>query len=170
MPGQVFLDTNVLVYAFGTDKDRKITAEQLLIKGGVIGVQTLNEFVNVANGKLHAPWPTILIWLEAIQKLCAEPVPLTMDVHRQGIRIAEVYGYHFYDSLMLAAALEASCTVFYSEDMQDGQNIGGMTIRNPFSLEKKAAHSGRPDRLKLILPYSARVSSGPRSSLRPPVY
>ena len=38
----------------------------------------------------------------------------------------------FYDSLLLAAALEASCTVFYSEDMHDGQTIGGMTIQNPF--------------------------------------
>jgi predicted nucleic acid-binding protein len=133
MPGRAFLDTNVLVYAFGADDARKTTAEQLLIKGGVIGVQTLNEFVNVATGKLRTPWPTVLIWLEAIQRLCAEPVPLTIDVHRQGIRIAEVYGYHFYDSLMLAAALEASCTVFYSEDMQDGQEIGGMRIRNPFS-------------------------------------
>jgi predicted nucleic acid-binding protein len=132
MPGRAFLDTNVLVYAFSADA-RKSTAEQLLIKGGVIGVQTLNEFVNVATGKLRTPWRTVLIWLETIQTLCAEPVPLTVDVHRQGIRIAELYGYHFYDSLMLAAALEASCTVFYSEDMQDGQEIGGMRIRNPFS-------------------------------------
>ena len=133
MPGRAFLDTNVLVYAFGTDDGRKSIAEQLLIKGGVIGVQTLNEFVNAATGKLRAPWPTVLIWLEAIQRLCAEPVPLTIAVHRQGIRIAELYGYQFYDSLMLAAALEGSCTVFYSEDMQDGQDVGGMTIRNPFA-------------------------------------
>ena len=132
MPGRAFLDTNVLVYAFGTDGGRKSIALQLLIKGGVIAVQTLNEFVSVAAGELRAPWPTVLIWLEAIQRLCAGPVPLTIDVHRQGIRIAEVYGYHFYDSLMLAAALQAHCTVFYSEDMQDGQDVGGMAIRNPF--------------------------------------
>jgi predicted nucleic acid-binding protein len=32
-----------------------------------------------------------------------------------------------------AASLDAGCSILYSEDMQDGQNIGGMTIRNPFA-------------------------------------
>jgi predicted nucleic acid-binding protein len=133
MQGRAFLDTNVLVYAFSADAEKKGIAEELLIKGGIIGVQTLNEFVNVAVGKMKTPWPRVLVWLEALHRLCSEPVPLTLEVHRQGIRVAEIYGYHSYDSLMLSAALEAQCTVFYSEDMHDGQNIGGMTIRNPFS-------------------------------------
>jgi predicted nucleic acid-binding protein len=132
MPGRAFLDTNVLVYAFSPNDRRKPVAEKLLLQGATVGVQTLNEFANVAAGKLGTPWPSVIVWLEAIQKLCKTPVPLTIEVHRKAIRIAEIYGYHFYDSLMLAAALEASCTEFYSEDMQDGQQIGGMTIRNPF--------------------------------------
>jgi predicted nucleic acid-binding protein len=133
MRERVFLDTNVLVYAFSSNDRRKGAAEKLLLKGGTIGVQTLNEFVSVAAGKLGMPWPTVIVWLEAIQKLCAAPVPVTLEVHRQAVRIAEIHRYNFYDSLMLAAAMEASCTVFYSEDMQDGQEIGGLTIRNPFA-------------------------------------
>jgi predicted nucleic acid-binding protein len=132
MAVRAFFDTNVLVYAFSSNDRRKAAAEELLTRGGIIGVQTLNEFVSVAAGKARTPWPAIIVWLEAIQKLCAPPVPLTMAVHRQAIRIAEIYGYQFHDSLMLAAALEASCTIFYSEDLQDGQDIGGITIRNPF--------------------------------------
>ncbi len=57
---------------------------------------------------------------------------MTLNVHRRGLRIAQASGYHIYGSLMLAAALEASCTVFYSEDMHHGQTIDTLTIRNPF--------------------------------------
>jgi predicted nucleic acid-binding protein len=59
-------------------------------------------------------------------------VPVTVGLHRQGVRTARNYGYRICDSLMPAAAPEALCTIFYSEDMHDGQKIAGMTIRNPF--------------------------------------
>jgi predicted nucleic acid-binding protein len=49
------------------------------------------------------------------------------------VRIALTHGYHICDALMLSAALEASCTVFYSEDMQDGHVIDRMTICKPFT-------------------------------------
>jgi predicted nucleic acid-binding protein len=104
----------------------------LLLAGGTIGVQTLNEFVNVITGKLKMPWPDAMLRLETIQKLCEPAIPMTLGVHRRGLDIAQASGYHIYDSLMLAAALEASCTVFYSEDMHDGQAIENLTIRNPF--------------------------------------
>ena len=50
-----------------------------------------------------------------------------------GCGIRTRYGFSFYDSLIVAAALEAGCTTLYSEDMQDGQRIEGLTIRNPFA-------------------------------------
>jgi predicted nucleic acid-binding protein len=100
MPVKAFLDTNVLVYAFSLNDRRKGAAEDLLIRGGTVGVQTLNEFVNVATGKFKTSWPEVITWLAAIQRLCPAPVPVTLDVHRQAMRIAEIYHYHFYDSLM----------------------------------------------------------------------
>ena len=42
------------------------------------------------------------------------------------------YRFSFYDSLIIAAALEAGCSRLYSEDMQHGQRIHGLTIENPF--------------------------------------
>jgi predicted nucleic acid-binding protein len=42
------------------------------------------------------------------------------------------YRYGFYDSLVIAAALDAGCTRLYSEDLQDGQRIEGLTVENPF--------------------------------------
>ena len=55
-----FLDANVLIYAFGEDDPRTEAAEALLARGGVIGVQTLNEFVAVATRKLAMPWEEVL--------------------------------------------------------------------------------------------------------------
>jgi predicted nucleic acid-binding protein len=73
-----------------------------------------------------------MICLDTIQELCQPPIPATLRVRRHALHIAQASGYHIYDSLMLAAALEASCTVFYTEDMHDGQVIENLTIRNPF--------------------------------------
>jgi predicted nucleic acid-binding protein len=42
------------------------------------------------------------------------------------------YGFHFYDSLIVAAALEAGCSRLFSEDLQHGQRIDGLTVENPF--------------------------------------
>ena len=132
MPGKAFLDTNVLVYAFSLDDVRKPIAEKLIVRGGTVGIQTLNEFVNVERNKLGESWRTVLDWLRIIEKLCPPPIPITPATHNLGLRIAQASGYHIYDSLMLAAALEGSCTVFYSEDLHDGQVIDNLTIRNPF--------------------------------------
>jgi predicted nucleic acid-binding protein len=132
MPDKAFLDTNILVYAFSLDDSRKKAAERLIVEGGTIGVQTLNEFINVERYKLKVSWSGILDWLRIIEKLCPPPIPLMAATHNRGLQIAQASGYHIYDSLMLAAALEASCTIFYSEDMHDGQAIESLTIRNPF--------------------------------------
>jgi predicted nucleic acid-binding protein len=56
---------------------------------------------------------------------------ITLEIHKEGLRIAQRYGFHIYDSLIVAAAIEAGCSTQYSEDLQDGQIIGPLTIQNP---------------------------------------
>ncbi len=46
--------------------------------------------------------------------------------------IAERYRVSIYDATIIASALLADCETLYSEDMQDGQQIGSLTLRNPF--------------------------------------
>ena len=133
-----FFDTNVLIYAFAQDDPRTGTAERLLAGGGVVGVQILNEFGAVAVRKLAMSWDEVLEALSALRVLFPSPVPLTVETHDAGLRIAEKYGYHIYDSLVIAAALEARCDTLFSEDLNDGQVIEGLTIRNPFSGAKRA--------------------------------
>jgi predicted nucleic acid-binding protein len=133
MPGSVFFDTNVLLYAVAQDDPRGPRAEELLAAGGMVGVQVLNEFVSVARRKLHMAWKDVNEALEAIVVLCPSPVPITMFTHQAALKIAERQGYSIYDALIVAAAVEAGCATLYSEDLQHGQVFGGrLTIRNPF--------------------------------------
>jgi predicted nucleic acid-binding protein len=134
MPASAFFDTNVLIYSVAENDPRSDAAEALLAGGGVISAHVLNEFVAVARRKLGMPWADVTEALDAIRILCPSPVPITIETHGAALRIAQQYGYHIYDALMAAAALEAKCDTLYTEDMQDGQVIDDrLTIKNPFA-------------------------------------
>ena len=133
MSDKVFFDTNVLVYTIGQHEARTPTAEALLARGGLISVQVLNELTSVAHRKLQMSWPDITEALAAIRVLCPSPIPITVELHHAALRLAEQDGFHIYDALIVAAALEADCATLYTEDLQSGQLIDGrLTIRNPF--------------------------------------
>ena len=57
----------------------------------------------------------------------------TSDTVFLALDIAERYGFSFYDSLIVAAAIESKCTTLYSEDMHHSQHIGNLSIKNPFA-------------------------------------
>ena len=128
-----FFDTNVLIYAFRGKDPRCRISRKLLGEGGVTGVQVLNEFVAVARRKLGFTWEEVSESLAAIRALCPSVVPLTLKTHERALQIAQRYGYRVYDALVIAAALEAGSNTLYTEDMQDGQAIEALFIRNPFS-------------------------------------
>jgi predicted nucleic acid-binding protein len=133
MRDKAFFDTNVFVYAIIQDDRRSDRAEELIAEGGKVSVQVLSEFAAVARKKTKMPWIEIRLALNSIKALCPDPLPVTIDTHKEALAIAEKYGYRIYDALMVASALEARCAILYSEDMQDGQVIDRqLTIRNPF--------------------------------------
>ena len=131
-----FFDTNVLLYAVRPEDPRAERARRLLADGGLISVQALNEFANVARCKLRQPWGEINEKLGAVRALC-EVKPLTVATHERALALAERYGYRIYDALQLASAIENGCSILYTEDLQHGQQIEGLTIRNPFEIERK---------------------------------
>ena len=53
-------------------------------------------------------------------------------LYGEALRLVSRYRMGWYDSLIVAAALEGSCQILYSEDFQDGRNIEGLKIENPF--------------------------------------
>jgi predicted nucleic acid-binding protein len=132
-PQRPFFDTTILIYAVSKNDPRAEIAEELLSRGGIISVQVLNEFTAVARRKLAMPWEEIADALAAFRSLSKPAVPLTVELHEAALSLAARYGYHIYDALILAAASDAGCDLVYSEDMQDGQRIGKLTIRNPFA-------------------------------------
>ena len=137
MSGSAFFDTNVLVYAAVVQDDsRSQQTEDLIAEGGTVSVQVLNELAAVARRKAKMPWDEVRFAIENVKAFCPDPLPITLDTHEKALVIAEKYGYKIYDALVVASALEARCTVLYSEDMQDGQVIDRrLTIRNPFKSE-----------------------------------
>lgn len=132
MNDKPFFDTNIVLYAFRQGDRRGKVAETLLAAGGALSVQVLNEFVAVARRKLDKSWAEVRQALDILRVFCPSPVPLTVETHERAMHIAERYGYSIFDSLIIAAALDAGAGILYSEDLRDGQAIGGLTIRNPF--------------------------------------
>jgi predicted nucleic acid-binding protein len=132
MPAKRFLDTNILIYAFAADDPRSARAESLVADGGVIGVQVLNEFTNVARRKLHWHWDQIEASLAVIDELFGPVAPLTTAIHARGVVLARERELSVYDALIVAAALEAGCQLLLSEDLQHGQKFGTLTVDNPF--------------------------------------
>jgi predicted nucleic acid-binding protein len=133
MSEKAFLDTNILLYTVGQHDARTPVAEALVAQGGVISVQVLNELAAVAHRKLGMSWPDVTAALDAIRTLCPSVVPMNVDTHDAALRLAARHGFHIYDALIVAAALDAGCTTLYSEDLQAGQVIGGrLKVQNPF--------------------------------------
>jgi len=127
-----FLDTNVLLYLLSGDAAKADRAEELAAAESVVSVQVLNEFVAVARRKLEMTWADIAETVLVVQEACSVE-PLTLEVHDQARRLAEVHQLAWYDALIVSSALAANCSTLYSEDMHDGMRIGKtLTIRNPF--------------------------------------
>lgn len=127
-----FLNSNVLVYAFTTDR-RAAVAQALLQTRPIISVQGLNEFANVARRKLGMDWQEVGDATAALRVLCPTVLALDLATHDEALRIAERYGYSMFDALVLASALQAGSDTLWSEDMHDGMVIDSrLRISNPF--------------------------------------
>ena len=126
-----FFDTNVLLYLLSQDATKADRSEALLASGGVVSVQVLNEFASVASRKLAMTISEIREILSTVRTVCAV-MPLDIDTHDLGLDIAERHRFSIYDALIVAAAVRAGCAILYTEDLQQGQVIEKLQIRNPF--------------------------------------
>ncbi len=123
-----FFDTNILVYA----QAKGDLARQLLITGGTISVQVLNEFANVMRKKFTRSWREIGSAIVDIELVLIDVRSITIDSHRKAMSICDDNGLSLYDALIVAAAAEAGCDCLWTEDMHNGAIIAGVKIQNPF--------------------------------------
>jgi predicted nucleic acid-binding protein len=127
-----FFDTSVLLYLLSSDTEKADRVEALLAESGTISVQVLNEFTAVASRKFKMPLHEIRDFLETVGDICLTE-SLTVEDHDRACEIVEDYKFSFYDSVIIASALHAGCTVLYSENLQHGQVIDKrLKVTNPF--------------------------------------
>ena len=127
-----FLDTNVLIYAQGGE-DKGEVARQTILAGGVISVQVLNEFAAVLRRKFGFEWDVIADAVADVRAALDPVRSIDVATHVEALSIARSHGFSFYDSLIVASALEAGCDRLLTEDLQAGQRIGGLVVANPFA-------------------------------------
>ncbi len=136
---RVFLDTNIAVYCFDSSAVRKQeTAKELVTHAassgmGVVSFQVLQEFCNVASNskRLNLAPERIMAYVSLVLQPMNQ-VQTSPALLEKALMIRQDHKFTFYDSLIIAAALESKCTALYSEDMQHGQRIGSLQIINPF--------------------------------------
>ena len=136
MPTRSFIDTNILVYAEASDEPAKQRIALDLLKqlfettSGVLSTQVLQEYCNVAIKKLKLPAAHIRAQLDLYEQF--EVVQVTPAIIRAGLDLHQTRSVSFYDAIVLASAQTTGCSVLLSEDMNAGENVGGVRIVNPF--------------------------------------
>jgi len=134
MHAEFFLDTNVLLYAATTAKSeeqKRVKARELLSMEGVgLSVQVQAEFYVNATTKFKLPHAKVVGILESLDSY---PVlAVTEAVFWAALQLKERYKLSYWDSAILAAALELGCHTVYSEDLNHGQSYAGVRVINPF--------------------------------------
>lgn len=145
----IFVDTNILVYALDPGEPLKQPVAARLLREAaaagdlVISTQVLQEFYAVMLRR-HLLSPADAA--EAVQSWADhEVVTITPALVTRAIGLHQQHRLEFWDSMVVQAAVEAGCSVLYTEDMQHGREIAGLQIVNPFLQE---VHEERADYLQ----------------------
>ena len=141
MNGRFFLDTNIFVCSFDTRAAVKARRARDLIRlavtsrKGIVSFQVVQEFFNVALRRFARPMTAA----EGQQYLTSVLRPLlavqsSPALYSEALRLSDRYRLSWYDSLIVAGAIEGGCSTLYTEDLQHGFEIDSLRIENPFRL------------------------------------
>jgi predicted nucleic acid-binding protein len=139
MSAKVFVDTNVLVYAYDNDAgSKRQTAQEVLLslrqdRSGALSMQVLQEFYNTVTRKLATPVPRdkARVIVDRFTHWCVETTP---EEIKRAFQIEDEARINFWDAMIIAAAIRSGATRILSEDLNPGQTIAGIQIENPFAL------------------------------------
>ena len=137
MMNKIFVDSNVWIYLFADEDNPKCKIAEKFIASNaatniiVISYQVINEVCNVLKRKKFTE-PDIRLVIENMAKICVIQ-DYSKDIALSASRLRENHSFSFWDSHIVASAIIAKCNCLTSEDMQDGQNINGVTIKNIFN-------------------------------------
>ncbi len=136
MTANVFVDTNVLLYAFDQADPKKQTAARVwrselwINKRSRTSVQVLQEF----SANIIRKWPSAREQARSeIRNLLAwHPLAMDAELLTRGWQLQDRYQLSFWDSLIVAAAKSSACKFLLTEDLQTGQDFDGVMVINPF--------------------------------------
>lgn len=134
----IFVDSNVLLYTIdATEPDKQAVAsgwlDFLWAQGnGALSTQVLNEFYINATQKVRFGLKQDSAWKMVKSLYGWKPRAIDCDLLEQAYEIQSRYRLSWWDSLIAAAAIDQRCKFLLSEDLQDGLNLGGTVVRNPF--------------------------------------
>lgn len=134
MPAKLFIDTNIVIYSLGANSAKTALSAPLFTHHPTISTQVLSETANVALKKLAMPLSETSKLLKMLEATCKVEIvtPATMQ---RALDIAGRYRFSWFDSLIVASALDAGCDTLYTEDLQHGQVIEDkLTVTNPFTI------------------------------------
>jgi predicted nucleic acid-binding protein len=140
MPGdKIFVDTNILIYAYDVSAGKKYETAKTIIMDlwnsgrGILSIQVLEEFFVNITKKVSKPLE-IKSAKDIIKDFLKwEVVILDGESLLEAIEIHIRYRYSFWDSMVLEAAQKGGASWLLSEDLLDGQTVDGVKIKNPFA-------------------------------------
>jgi len=143
----VFVDTNILIYAFDADAAHKHEIAKEILKNlweqktGAISMQVLQEFYNNVTRKITTPLSQELarIIVRHYSQWCIQTTPAEIN---QAFQIEDRHHVSFWDALIIAAAEKAGAAHILTEDLNHGQIIEGIRIENPFKSHATIAPLG----------------------------
>ena len=129
---RAFADTNIAVYAESDDGEKSKRARSILESSPVISTQVVNETIAALTGKYGFSKSDAHEVADALMDLC-EVVPVDEGTVREATKLAVRYQLSHWDALIVAAAIQASCDLIYSEDMQHEQVFDDrVSVKTPF--------------------------------------
>jgi predicted nucleic acid-binding protein len=137
MQDKVFLDTNILIYAYSSSEVEKQKKARLLFeKYNEINIskQVINEVSNVLFNKFKLKYYEIEATILQINNITTT-FNFDIDTQVEAIKLKKDYNLQFYDALIVATAIENNCNILYSEDMHNGLVVNNtIKIVNPFKI------------------------------------
>jgi predicted nucleic acid-binding protein len=133
---KVFFDTNIVVYLYSATEPDKAQQAQNLVdthKSLIISTQVLNEFVHVCLRKKTLNFKSLHQAIDELEQSFSI-VSVTKSTIVYALRLCEEHKYSYFDSLIIASALEHNCSTLYTEDMHNNHLIqNNLRIANPFN-------------------------------------
>jgi predicted nucleic acid-binding protein len=136
---KIFIDTNVFVYTLDKYNESKQKTAREVVRHiveneiAVISTQVLQEFYSICTSKLHLEPSKVKEYVH-IYSENLEVIKNNVETIERGIDISIINKISFWDALLIASAEYSGCSEVITEDLNDGQVIEKIRIRNPFAI------------------------------------